>query len=962
MTIAVSEGFRLSAAQRRIWFFGRQGAVARALCAIDVEGDVAAGGVRRAAQEVVRRHETLRTAFVLRPGMKVPFQQIADRGDVDWWEEDLTGFDDPRLQARLEALAAAEMARPIEPEGGTPLRIGWLTTGPGRVVLLVSLPALCADAASLRRILGEMAALACGQTLDEEPLQYVDIAEWQNELLEAEDDEAERGKAYWDRQAAAVMRPYQLPFELPAAAVGSETRCGIPAAVPVALDGGILSRITAVAARYEVSRPDVLRATWWSLLRRLGAASSLAVGELFEGREGRDGDPLLTGVGPVSRWIPLQAEVGEGDRFHQVLQRLARTRAQGESWQHYFAGPRENQGGPAAIGFEPCSWPVLRLPGGTFAVRWCRVASDLFKIRLACLDRQEDLRAEIVYDPSRLPASDVERLSRQFHILLDGALEDPELRVGELRLVSDGEAQSLLSECRGGGALTVDTPGVHRRFERWAAQTPEAPALVVQGLVMTYRRLNERANRLGRLLRRMGVGPDVPVALYLERSQDLMVGMLAILKAGGAYVPFDTSQPERRLAMMLEEVPVPVVVTQADLMPRLPGTTAAVLCVDDHGEAIARESEHDLEGGALPENMAYLIFTSGSTGRPKAVAVEHRQLSNYVDGVRQRLELEPGWSYASVSTFAADLGNTSVFSAFTTGGCLHLISQAQASDSAAMAEYFEQHPIDCLKIVPTHLEALQASSRPERLLPRRRLVVGGEASQRAWSEELRLLAGECRVFNHYGPTETTVGVLTYPLQERVDPRCTTLPIGRPIPNTAAYVLDPCGRPVSVWEPGELFIGGDSVSRGYYGRPDLTAERFVPDPFSAAPGMRLYRTGDVVRLFPEGTLEFRGRRDHQIKFHGFRVELNEIRSALNAHPQIRDSVILPSRDQGGSDLLVAYYVSRQELEFDPLRTWLAQTLIEEVVPNLFVHLRKLPLTLNGKVNYRALPNARRRARR
>ena len=367
-----------------------------------------------------------------------------------------------------------------------------------------------------------------------------------------------------------------------------------------------------------------------------------------------------------------------------------------------------------------------------------------------------------------------------------------------------------------------------------------------------------------------------------------------------------------------------------------------------------------------PENLAYILFTSGSTGKPKGVAVEHRQLLNYVNAISERLELPPAASYATVSTFSADLGNTVIFPSLCMGGRLHVISQERASDPAALANYFASHSIDCLKIVPSHLMALLASSTPESPIPRKRLILGGEASHWSLIDKIESLKPDCRVFNHYGPTETTVGVATYNVSraER-PPSAATVPIGKPISNIQAYILDSDLTAVPIGVAGELYFGGEGVTRGYLNRPELTADRFIPDPLTAHPGARMYRTGDLGRYLPDGNIEFLGRVDHQVKYHGFRVELAEIVAALNRHPKIRNSVVRITRDKNGEDILIAYYVSRKEIEMGELRGFLSDTIIEETLPNIFVHLKKLPLTINGKINYDLLPTleeARQRTRK
>ncbi len=468
------------------------------------------------------------------------------------------------------------------------------------------------------------------------------------------------------------------------------------------------------------------------------------------------------------------------------------------------------------------------------------------------------------------------------------------------------------AQARQDAALTY--PGgnlrLHDLFDQQAARTPDDVALACEQQSLTYRELARRADRLARHLRTMGAGPDVLVALLVERSLDMVVGILGILKAGAAYLPIDPAFPHERIAFMLADAGTGVLVTQTGFLPGLPTGTVQAVCLDafdwtgPEGPAQAGAHVH-------PGNLAYVIYTSGSTGRPKGVCIEHRNIVSYVLGVAQRLRLEPGMHHATVSTIAADLGNTVIFPALATGGCLHVISQERIEDQALLADYFSREKIDVLKIVPSHLAALQAGGNPERVMPRRRLVLGGEASRLDWVERLRALAPDCEIYNHYGPTEATVGVLTYQVGPQLPgTQSGTLPLGKPLPNSRVYLLDANGKPVPAGDRGELCIGGSGVARGYLNRPDLGVGKFVPDPFSADPGARMYHTGDLARCLADGNIEFCGRIDDQVKLNGYRVEPGEIEAALREQGGIQDAVVLAREDGSGARQLAAYVVPRR----------------------------------------------------
>jgi amino acid adenylation domain-containing protein len=496
---------------------------------------------------------------------------------------------------------------------------------------------------------------------------------------------------------------------------------------------------------------------------------------------------------------------------------------------------------------------------------------------------------------------------------------------------------------------------LHHLFEAQSRRTPDAEALAFEGERLSYRELERRANALAARLRELGAGPEARVGLCLARSLEMVVGILAVLKAGAAYVPMDAAFPRERLAFMLSDAGAKLVLTQSRLVEKLPPHDSQSVCLDNFDWSEAGAPLGDT--GVGPENLAYVIYTSGSTGQPKGVGIEHRNIVRYVRGVAERLQLEPEMAHATVSTIAADLGNTVIFPALATGGCLHVVAQERVESRALFAEYLRTNRIDVLKIVPSHLAALQSGGRPEEVMPARRLILGGEASRLEWIERLRAAAPQCVIYNHYGPTETTVGVLTYRVgAELPSTPSRNLPLGRPLPDARIHLLDAQGRPVAAGEKGEICIAGLQVARGYLNRPELSAERFVRDPFSADPQARMYRTGDLGRMLPEGDIEFCGRGDHQVKVHGYRVELGEIEAALREDDRVQDAVVLLREEA-----LVAFVGSKhtgfspfsEPLTSSELRESIKAKLPQYMVPSAIALLESLPLTANGKIDRQAL---------
>jgi amino acid adenylation domain-containing protein/non-ribosomal peptide synthase protein (TIGR01720 family) len=944
-----AEGFELSAQQRAIWSAGASAAPRLAQCAIALVGRIDMEALRRALREVVDRHEILRTTFHRPPGMKVPVQVIGAPA-VEWTEVNLARCA-PR-PAERDAIAAElqeEALRPFDHERGPVVRARLVTFAETHRVLLLSLPGLCADAPSLGLVFEEVVE-RCARP-DEalpEPLQYVDCVDWQQAIGDESTPEAERGRRYWRELAQADVARVHVPFERETAGAAAWDACAL------ALAPGLSAAATWLAEERQVSSEAVWLSAWQALLFRLTRHTAL---RLCVASDGRGYEELRRVVGPLTRSLPFVTAVEAELPFADLLQRTEAQIADARRRQEWFTGgDAAEEDRQQEVGFTFERSPRLRTDGASsFALRTLRVTGDRFKLHLVCTDYAAEVEGEIRFDSTVLESQTVRRMARGLETLLRSGVAGPRQPVGALDILDAGERESLVVGVNRTSAPYAAEGTVAELFEEQASRTPAAPAVRCGDAVLSFAELNAQANRLARLLRRRGVGPDVPVALFLERSAETIVAMLGVLKAGGAYVPLSLDSPKDRLARQLAEIEAPVVISQEKLLSLLPELAMHVHCVDGAGEERAAESDENLAPAAGPESLVYVIYTSGSTGRPKGVAVTHRNLVNYTQFIAREIGAVPGLHFATVSTLSADLGNTAVFPSLLSGGCLHVLDQDVAVDSGRFLEYLTVHPIDVLKIVPSHLSALLPPEADARWLPRRTLLLGGEGFSTDFARRLRSLAPDLALFNHYGPTETTVGALTFRLTEGYEAASplTTIPIGRPIANAEVYVLDERFAPAPRGVAGELCIGGDGVARGYLHQPDVTAERFAPNPFGR-PGSRLYRTGDLVRHLDDGTIEFLGRIDHQVKIRGFRIELGEIEAALRAHPEVREAVVLAREDTPGEKRLVAYVVGDPALTPSDLRGFLAARLPDYMVPFACVRLEALPLTRNGKVDRRALP--------
>jgi amino acid adenylation domain-containing protein len=945
---AVLCGFPLSPHQRHLWAL-EQGLLESpytAWCKVAIEGNIEVGAIEAAVATVVSRHEILRTTFHRLPELVLPLQVVDEDGGLIERTLDLSGWAPEEREATLAELTGRLSHCSIVRDVGPLLRLFLAILSHDRALLLVGLPALCADVVGLRNFVREIAQayrLPSGEILPE-VLQYPDLTEWLNGRLGEEDSDTERRRWHQARAAGAEVR---LPFRFQSL---SEPAF-VPRSLLVEAPDSLIAGLAANAAEGP-PLPVLLLACWQALLSRLTQCSTLTIGALFDGRtyEG-----LEESLGLFARFLPIRLEIEGATPLAEAFARADAALREAYEIQEYLDWQSSEY---CAFGFEfdeaTTSYPARDC---SFSIVEQHACSDRFEVKLYCLADAGSLRLEMHYDAALYDTSDIERLARHYCIWIDRALADPGICAHDVDLLTESERRQILACLTGAAPQALGADGIHHLFEQQVQRTPQAPAVVCTGRQLTYAELDSRANRLANRLRRQGVGPDTLVALFMGRSADLLVGMLGTLKAGGAFVPLDPLQPKNRIALMLDDLGGLVLLTEKILARELDPGPAKVICLDAEWEAIAEESDKDPAVAVSGQNLVYVIFTSGSTGRPKGVAVEHRQLLSYTSSIINLLDLPAGASFATVSTFAADLGHTMIFSSLCTGGCLHVLDEERVSDGERLGEYFASHQIDCLKIVPSHLEALLAgTSRPELLLPRRRLVLGGEGCRRVLIERLIELRPACRIFNHYGPTETTVGVLAYALPEAQGATSATpsvLPLGRPLVGTRAYVLDGRRRPCPLWVAGELYIGGANVTRGYLRHPEATALRFSPDPWGPA-GERLYRTGDLVRCRPDGMLEFLGRCDDQIKLRGFRIELGEIAAVLESHPRVKQSLLIAC-EAAGEMRLAAYFVPvGGEISQEDLRGFLRLHLPEYMMPSFFIPLVALPLSPNGKIDRKALP--------
>ncbi|HEX5758394.1 MAG TPA: amino acid adenylation domain-containing protein [Thermoanaerobaculia bacterium] len=935
-------GFRLSPQQRRLWLLQEGSRAFRAQIAVRIDGDLDAERLRRALNRVVARHASLRTWFRAIPGVKVPLQVVAEEAEVAWRGGDPLPAGGDR-EAWTEGLLAAELrsaSGPAEP----PLPAATLAAaGPGEHLLVLGLPALCADRASLANLVAELADAYDTAGQEGEATDYLQFSEWQHELL-GENGDAE-GRTYWRGQYfGATTAPPN------GSAAGSEQRLPFqPELLAVELPAPLLTAAEALADRLELRLPDLLLGVWQALLWRLSERPTL-VGHLVV--DGRRYEELRSMLGLLAKAVPIRCDLDGSRLFATAARRVAGAAEKAREWQESYAWEAPSE--PVTL-FEAVLRPSPRAAGGAvFTVVADRCRYERFELALVVVQHEGGARLELWRDAAVYDAAAADRIAERLTTLLASACAAPEAPLSELALLGDAERRLLLVDFN---RTDADFPGdccLHELFAEQARRTPRAVAVSAGAEQITYAELDARANQLAHHLRDRGAVPEALVGLCLERSPEMVIGLIAVLKAGAAFVPLDPGYPREHLRLLLADAEPRLVLTRQALAETLAvGEDTAMVLVDAEHDAIAARSRRAPASAAEPEGLAYVLYTSGSAGRPKGVMVPHRSLVNYLAWCTRAYPVAEGSGAPVHSPIGFDLTLTSLLAPLLAGRTVTLLPEEQGVEALASA-LAERGGWSFVKLTPAHFELLQSQLAD---LSRRAaaLIIGGEALLGDGLARWRTAAPETRLFNEYGPTETVVGCAVYEVPPGA-PASGPVPIGQPIINTRIYLLDATLVPVPFGLSGELYVGGAGVARGYHRNAATTAERFVPDPYGPNPGARLYATGDLARRRADGTLEFLGRNDHQVKIRGFRVEPGEVEAALKRHPGVRESAVVAREDAPGDRRLVAYLVAAagSSPNVDELRRFLGERLPEHMVPAAFVVLDALPLTANGKVDRAALP--------
>lgn len=960
----IIKGFRISPQQKHLWLL-QQGETTlpyRVQCTVQIEGNFDRKVFETALENVLNRHEILRTTFRCLPGMDIPLQIINDTppvGTVDnesVHEHNFSGLTPQEQEVKIEALFHEVSQLPFDFEQGPLLHLALVELSDERHTLLINLPAVYADTGTLKNLVREIsvsyAACLHGEQLFDEPIQYADVSEILNDLLESEETKA--GREYWCQLNFSDLFSLKLTSEnQPTVESGFSPKF---LASPIADE--LAAKIDEIAQKYETTTEVVLLTCFSIWLWRLTQQSRILIGTACDGR---NYEGLESALGLFAKYLPLVCHLEENRTFSEILQQVNEFSLKNAEWQQYFTQEQtaEATGNIAKSSFFPFCFEFEHT-GAKYSVDNNLSLSiyqqyayiDRFKVKLSCLLREDSLSYEFHYDSNLFQIDDIKRLAGQFQTLLESVANNPEAVISRLEILSDRQRQQLLIEFNNTKTTYPNDKCIHHLLQEQVERTPNNVAVIFAKEQLTYDSLNAKANQLAHYLQQLGVGPEVLVGICVERSLLMVVAVLGILKAGGAYVPIEPTYPLERQAYIIADSNIPILLTQQRLAANLPLDVTKVICLDADWEDIAQENTENPVSQTIPENLAYVIYTSGSTGKPKGTLIPHRGLVNYLNWCTQAYAVEQGTGTLVHSPLGFDLTITSLFSPLLVGSQVKLLPENQGMETLYTA-LSQSSNLSLVKLTPAHLELLGQQFSPQDAAGRTRaFIIGGEnllAQQIAFWQKF---APDTMLVNEYGPTETVVGCCIYQVNDKQ--QSGSIPIGRPIANTQLYVLDSHLQPVSIGLVGELYIGGKGIARGYLNKPELTAQKFIPNSFSNEPGECLYKTGDLARYRCDGTLEFLGRIDNQVKLRGFRIELGEIEAALLEHQGVQESVVVLQEDVSSNQRLVAYIVLNAELStsISELSQFLKQKLPEYMVPSAYIQLDALPLTSNGKIDRKA----------
>lgn len=959
-----SESFRFPAsfAQQRLWFLDQLDhgkSVYNMLFAVRIETHLNLPALEQSLAEIVSRHESLRTTFAAVDGQ--PMQVIAKVRKVKLVVINLSDLPESDRESEARRMAEVEGEQPFDLAAGPLLRTTLLTLAESKSVLLITTHHIVNDGWSMGVFLRELAVLyeafSAGERspLAELPVQYADYAAWQRDWLQG--DVLEEQVSYWRQQLSGAPAALELAADRPRPTIQTFKGARCYTELPASLT----DRLRGFSGREGVTLFMTLLAAFDVLLWRYSGQADVLVGTPIAGRNRVELEGL---IGFFANTLPLRVNLADNPSFRDLILRVREMALEAYAHQDVpFDRLVEELSPERSLSYTPLFQVIFAFENtpqplhfSGLNMKWLDVdlGSSRCDLSLFSTDKGAELSCMWEYSTDLFDSETIAQMMSSYRTLLESILDHPEEKIGYLEIWTEAERQQLVGPGHTEPAGPASAVCMHSLFEAQAEQTPESVAVVSGEQSLTYRELNARANQLAHYLQALGVGPEIPVGVCMDRSADLIVALLGILKAGGAYVPVDPDYPAERLAFMLEDASVPVLLTQERLHETLPTLSAQTVCVDDWTQFAKANTKNPLSTVG-PENLGYVIYTSGSTGRPKGVQVRHETVVHLLAATRNQLGFRAGDIWTVVHSSAFDFSVWEIWGSLLQGGTLVVVPLNIVKSPADFYNLLCRERVTILNQTPSALRQLLAVRRQKAGQPNwnvRLIVCGGDALDQELAAELVQLG--IPVWNFYGPTESTVWTTCTLIEGGASDVLTS--VGRPIADLPVYLLDDYLQPVPLGVPGELFIGGAGLARGYLNRPELTAEKFMPNPFNDKPGARLYRTGDLARYRRDGKIEFIGRIDTQVKLRGFRVELGEIESALSEHSSVVQAVVVVREERARDRRLVAYIVAREgnPPAASELRKHLQLSLPDYMVPSAFVLLDEMPLTPNNKVDRRVLP--------
>src|SRR6266566_4653535 len=925
---------------------------------IHLPGPLNVGVLEQSFNEILKRHEAWRTSFPVVDGR--PIQKIHPVLTIKLPLVDLRHLPEAEREHEALRMMTEDAQQPFDMANGPLLRPTLIQLGDEDHRLFLTLHHIIFDGFSLyQNFLPELRTLydafLSGQpfSLPELPIQYADFAVWQREQLQG--NMFAEQLAFWKKQLEGAPEALELPTDRPRPLIASYHG----SMHPFALSKQLTDDLKALGRQEGVTFYMLLVAAFQTLLYRYTAQDDILIGTAISDRKRPEVQRLM---GFFLNTLVLRTDLSGNPTFREVLRRVREVvldaHAHPDIPFEYLVKElqpernlSQNPFFQVLLSLEP---PLFtHLSGWTLTQMDVETETTKFDLTLELDDRPGGLIGRFEYSTDLFDAATIARMAGHWQTLLEGIVMDPTRRLSDLPILTEAERQLLLVEWNN---TAIDYPlnlCLHKLFEAQVERTPDAVAMIFEDTHLTYRELNARANQVAHYLRRAGVGPDVLVGVYMERSLELVIALLSIIKAGGAYIPLDPTYPQERLSFMLEDAQVRVLLTQERWITTLPAHCTRVLCLDSGWKDVAHEGRTNLSNVVTPDNLAYVIYTSGSTGKPKGAMNTHRGICNRLLWMQDAYQLTEADRVLQKTPFTFDVSVWEFFWPLITGAQLVVARPEGHKDSAYLLSIIMKQNITTLHFVPSMFQVFLEEPGLEECHSLRQVICSGEALPFELQERY-FARHNGTLHNLYGPTEAAVDVTFWNCKRSSGRKI--VPIGYPIANIHIYLLDRYGHPVPIGVPGELHIGGVGVARGYLNRSELTNERFIPNPFSSRPGERLYKTGDLARYLPDGSIEYLGRIDHQVKMRGFRIELGEIEEILRQHPAVRETVIVVREDIPGDKRLVAYIVPhmKQSISIGDLHTHLTTYLPAYMIPSAYVVLEGLPLTHSGKVNRRALP--------